>query len=238
MKKSAVAFIVTAVVVCGSSVFAQLPAPVASAGITGPGPGGPRHPHPVPAKKGLQAVTSIQGKVVRLSNNHDFTLDGFYMLTGNDSLLVKFPAHMGAQVMPVAKPGAQISVSGVAENPAGGIRTLKLVSLTSGDKTLTETSPVPPQQVTQENSVTGSGKITSLQTDGEGKVTGLFIDSKTILRLPPQATAELGTALATGSTVSYTGSQKNKMQGEVQLENYKIIRCNTITVNGQQYLVK
>jgi len=257
MKKLALAVVVSAALTFGSNVFAQQPAPLAAAGgpaaggppagvpaAGGPAAGGPlAGPRllpggPAPREQGLRPVTTVQGKVVKLIANDDFTFNGFYLLNGSDSLLVKFPAHMGSQVMPLAKTGSNISVAGVVENPPFGSNELKMVTLTSGGKTLTESSPNVPTAPAQETTLTGSGKISALQTNREGIVTGIFTDDKTLLRFPPHIGSQLGNMVAKGNTISFSGSQKNKAEGEVQLENYKIIHCNTLTVNGQQYLVK
>lgn len=241
MKRLALAVVFTTALTFSANVFAQQPAPLAAAGVPGPGPG--RHPKPPvedpgPRNQSLMPVTTIQGKVVKLKANDDFTFDGFYLLTGSDSLLVKFPAHMGSQIKPMVKTGSQISVSGVTENPPSGTKELKMVTLTAGDKTLTESAPATSTTAVQETTMTGNGKVSTLQTDRQGTVNGIFLDNKTLLRFPPHIGAQLGNLASKGTAVSYSGSQKAKSDGEVQLEDYKIIRCNTLTVNGQQYLVK
>jgi len=235
MKKLALV-VIAASLLGGTNIFAQPTPPIiAAAGVPGPGPhlGGPK-----PVEKNLRPVMTIPGKVAGLKANDDFTLDGFYLLNSNDSLLVKFPPHMGSEIMPVVKTGSQVTVSGVMENPPSGMKEIIMVSLKAGDKTLTETFPGMPNANVQETTLNGNGKISTLQKDPEGRVTGLFIDNKTLLRLPPHVAAELGASISTGAAISYSGSQKSRSKGEVQLEDYKIIRCSTITVNGQQYLVK
>lgn len=237
MKKLALAFIASYLIFSADG-FAQVPAPIAGVGIPGPGLGpGPRPGGPL-GDQGLRPVTTIQGKVVKLQANDDFVFDGFYMLSGSDSLLVKFPAHMGSQVMPAAKTGSQISVSGVLENPPFGIREVRMISLTAGNKTITETTPSILPEPVQETESSGTGKVSTFQMDREGRVSGLFLDNKTVLRFPPHIAAQLGTSIGKGTAISYSGTQKGKTQGEVLLEDYKIIHCNTITVKGQQYLVK
>jgi len=243
MKKLALAALLISGLTAGSNVFAQVPGPPLGPKLAGPIGNGPgqRPPlgiRPAPGEPGLRIVSAVTGKVVKLQANDDFVFDGFYMISGSDSLLVKFPAHMGSQISPIAKPGSQITVSGVSENQGLGIKEMRMVSITAGGKTLTDNPPATPMTPTQETILTGSGKVTSLQTDREGNVNGVFIDNKTVLRFPPHISGHLGNTLAKGSTISYSGNQKNNGQGEVLLENYKVIRCTTITVNGQQYLVR
>ncbi|MEO6686904.1 MAG: hypothetical protein ABIN24_13115 [Dyadobacter sp.] len=242
MKKLALAALFISGLTCSTNVFAQIAGPLSGPGIAGPGtPGpGPRRSigAPAPGEKGLRAITTMQGKVVKLQGNDDFTFDGFYMLSGTDSLLVKFPAHMGTQVSPLTKPGSQVTVSGVLENPPFGTKEIRLVNMTAGGKTLTDTPPAILSTPVQETVITGNGKVTSLQTDREGRVNGIFIDNKTILRLPPHVAMQMGNSINKGTTIAYSGNQKGKEQGEVLLEDYKVVRCTTITVNGQQYLVR
>ena len=243
MKKLALAALFISGLTAGSNVFAQVPGPPVGPKLAGPiekGPGQrpPLGIRPAPGEPGLRTVNTVTGKVVKLQANDDFVFDGFYMISGSDSLLVKFPAHMGSQISPVAKPGSQITVSGVSENQGSGTKEMRMVSITAGGKTLTDNPPATPITPAQESTVTGNGKVTSLQTDREGNVNGAFIDNKAVLRFPPHVSAQLGNTLTKGSAISYSGSQKNKEQGEILLEDNKVIRCNTITVNGQQYLVR
>jgi len=243
MKKLALAALFVSGLTAGSNVFAQVPGSPEGPKLAGPIEKGlkmrPPHPgQPAPGEQGLRVVSTVTGKVVKLQANDDFVFDGFYMISGSDSLLVKFPAHLGSQISPVAKQGSQITVSGVSESPGLGTKEMKMVSLIAGGKTLTDNPPATPITPVQETTVTGNGKVTSLQTDREGKINGVFIDNKTVLRFPPHVSGQLGNTIAKGSAISYSGSQKNKEQGEILLEDYKVIRCNTITVNGQQYLVR
>lgn len=41
-----------------------------------------------------------------------------------------------------------------------------------------------------------------------------------------------------GSVIGYTGVEKTLKEGQVQVSNYKIVRCQTISVNGTQYMIK
>lgn len=243
MKKLALAAVFISALACSpKNVFAQIAGPLTGPGIVGPGvPGpGPRPPFGPggPAEQGLRAVTTTQGKIVKLQSNDDFIFDGFYLLSGTDSLLVKFPAQMGSKVSALTKPGSQVTVSGVLEMPPFGAKEIRMVNMSAGGKTLTDTPPTMPPVPTQETVITGNGKITSLQTDREGRVSGLFIDNKTVLRLPPHVAMQIGNSVAKGASIAYSGSQKAKEQGEVLLQDYNVIRLNTITVNGQQYLVR
>lgn len=189
------------------------------------------------AKQALQPVTTYQGKVVKMSTNNDYVYDGFYILSGSDSILVKFPPHLGSQVTSAVKTGSPVSVNGVLHAPPFGGQEIRMVSITANGQTISDmpqaTATTPPV----ETFVKGNGKITCLQTDREGRTNGFILDNKTVLHIPPQVAMQLRTMAANGTVIAYTGMQKTAKQGEVASANYNIVHCNTITVNGQQYLV-
>jgi len=240
MRKLAFAAVVISTLAYSANVFAQIAGPPAGPVLAGPPAPGPRPPLGAssPSSHGLAAITTVEGKIVKLQGNDDFVFDGFYMLSNSDTVLVKFPAHIGAQLFPIAKQNAQINVSGVFENAGFGPKQMRMISVTSAGKTLTDTPPAASTSPVQQTQTTGSGKITSLQTDREGRVNGVFIDSKTLLKLPPHVALQLGTSLGKGESIAYTGNLKSKEQGEVVLQDFKVVHGSTITVKGQQYLVR
>lgn len=190
MRKLALAALFISVLTAGSNVFAQVPGPPVGPKLARPieNGRGQRPPfgiRPTPGEPGLHVVSTMTGKVVKPQANDNFVFDGFYIISGGDSLLVKFPAHMGSQISPLAKTGSQITVSGVSENPRFGTSEMRMVSITSAGKTLTDNPPATPITPEQETTVTGNGKVSSLQTDREGNVNGVFLDNKTVLRSPP-----------------------------------------------------
>lgn len=230
MKKLVMAVLITAATIATAN--AQPPAP----GAPRPGPGGPGMAPPPPMRQ-LQQVSQFQGRVVRMNVNDDYVYDGFYMLNGSNSLLVKFPPHLGNQIVPVVKKSANVTVSGTLNYPPFGGKELRMVSLTAGGQTIYNAPPAIVSVPPVETFVNGSGKISGTPTDREGRVNGFKLDNTTILRVPPDVAYQLTTLSQNGATVAYTGMQKQVQPGEVASANYKIIHCNTITINGQQYMV-
>ncbi|PZR27752.1 MAG: hypothetical protein DI535_09205 [Citrobacter freundii] len=215
-----------------NNVHAQPPAP-------GPGPvprPGPMMPPPPAAQ--LQEVSTFSGKVARLSANDDYVYDGFYMINNNDSLLVRFPPHMGAQLTKSASVGSTVTVSGVQEISPEGRRELHMIKLNAGGKTFTDTPPAELSTPPAEEAVEGTGKISALQTGPMGEIKGLLLDGKTILRIPPHVAAQLAALLQTGSSVGYTGNKRAAASGEAMSGNYSIVHATTLTVNGKQYLTR
>ena len=63
----------------------------------------------------LQQMTTIQGKVAKFEVNHYYVYDGFYLNTGSESILVKFPPHMGSQIVGAVKTNSDVTVNGVLD---------------------------------------------------------------------------------------------------------------------------
>ena len=171
------------------------------------------------------------------SANDDYVYDGFYMLNGRDSLLVKFPPHLGNTITKAAGVGSSITVNGVENTSPAGQKEIRMVSITANGNTITNTPPAnstPPVETV----VNGSGKVSNIQTNREGKVSGFMLDNNTILRIPPHVSEQLANLVQQGSSLTYTGNKKAANSNEAVAANYTIIRCTTLTVNGKQYLVQ
>lgn len=220
-----------------TTVNAQPPAPEV-AGKMPPNVGRERGMRPLPAGEELQQVTTFEGKAIKMIANDDYMYDGFYMLNGSDTLQVKFPPHLGSEITALVKSGTNVTGNGVLHNPPLGGKEIRMVSLTANGKTIIDVPPAITPTPPVEKFVQGDGKITSLQSDREGRVKGFIVDNKTILRIPPHVAMQLGSMAQTGVAIAFTGMHHAAKQGEVAAADYTIIHCNTITVNGRQYLVK
>lgn len=219
-KIAAALFLMTAV-----TANAQAPAPPSK-----PRPGMER---PSPAE--IREISTVTGKVSRMAVNDDFIYDGFYMTSNGESLLVKFPPHLGSQITALAKNGSSVSVKGVSDIAPDGEKTFRMNSLTADGKTVEDVKPGVPQTPPQEVSVSESGTITQLQKNKEGNaVVGIFIGN-TILKMPPHIYQQLGQSLVNGAKVSFTGFKKPENSGEVAEKKYTIVHARTISVNGKEY---
>lgn len=192
---------------------------------------------PPPPREGLQAVSTYQGKVIRLVTNDDYVYEGFYILSNNDSLLVKFPLHLGTQVVAAVKQGTTVSVNGVYNIAPLGEKEIMMISINANGKEIVDAGPPTPETTPAETYVSGSGNISQLQTNREGEKTGLLVNGKTILRIPPHVAWKLSDLLQKNAAVSYTGMKKANNNGEASSGGYTVVHCKTITVNGQQYLI-
>lgn len=198
---------------------------------------GIRPPHP-PRGEQLQPVSQFQGRVVKISVNDDYVYDGFYMLTGSDSVLVKFPPHLGSQITSSIKNGSSVTVNGVMNYSPFGEKEIKMVSINANGQTIYDAPPAATPIAVSEKFINGSGTISNTQTDREGRINGFILNDNAILRIPPDVIYQLSVTAKTGATIDYTGTLKQLQTGEVAAGNYKIVHCNTIKINGQQYLVR
>jgi len=183
----------------------------------------------------LEQVTTVAGTVAEMTYNSDFEYDGLYLNTGAAKVFVKFPSHMAQQVRAL---GNTLSVSGVFRYSPEGVQELKMVSMSGSGQTVYDQRPIPDAMPPQEPFVSGSGKVAQLQFGKRGEVVGYFLDNGVILRTPPHVAWQLSQMLQVGATIGYTGFEKVLKTGHVRAAEYKVVHCQTIAVNGTQYMVK
>ena len=232
-KVVAAVFLMTATVVVNAQEPAPLPPPAPRPGMEKPGIERPGMERPAP--EALREITTITGTVSKMTANDDFVYDGFYLTSNGESVLVKFPPHLGSQITALAKQGGQVSIKGFADVAPNGEKSFRMNSITAGGKTVEDTPPAVAQTPPQEVAVTQSGTITELQKNKEGDaVVGIFVDN-TILKMPPHVYQQLGQSLVKGAKVSFTGFQKPANSGEVAEKKFNIVHARTISVNGKEY---
>jgi len=199
-----------------------------------PGP----HPPLPPQQQGLQKVTAFTGKMGAWVNNDDYVYDGFYLQTDAGKLLVKFPAHLGSQLTAIQKAGSSITVNGVEAITPLGEKEIRMVSIAAGGQTINDTPTAPPATPPAEELISGSAKISELQKGKGGEVNGFVLDNKAILKVPPHLAMQLSQLAVAGTIINYSGIKKTARSGEVLAANYTIIHCQTISINGTQYLTR
>jgi len=184
----------------------------------------------------LEQVTTLSGTITEWMYNDDFEYNSFQLNTGSATVLVKFPPHLAQQVKSL---GSKLSVSGVLKHSRNGSQEMKMVSITGNGQTVHDQKPIrhtaPPQQ---EPFVSGEAKVSQMQISKSGAVSGYILDNGVVLRIPPRTAGQLAQMVQPGTTIGYTGMEKVLKQGHVRTKNYKIVRSQTISVNGTQYLVR
>ncbi|MBD2754994.1 hypothetical protein [Spirosoma validum] len=211
-------------------------------GKQGPKPGGSDREQGPGRKQanGLTSLTTVSGTVGQWTGNDDAVLDGF-TLTGSSgaATTVKFPAHLGQQVQKAIRSGSSVNVTGFAETTPQGETRFRMNSLTAGKTTIYDAPPTPRTSTPETPALaTVTGKIADYRLNREGRVSGLVLDDKTIVSIPPHVAYQLTDLAKKGSAITVQGYPKILNEGQVQLEKVNILRASVLTINGQQYLVR
>ena len=183
----------------------------------------------------FEQVTTVHGVVAKWTYNDDFEYDGLYLNTANTSVFVKFPPHLGQQVRAL---GDNLSVNGVFKDNPQGVTELKMISVSGNGQTVVDQKPIPDTKPLQESFVNGEGEIIQLHSNKKGEVCGYILDDGVLLRIPPHVAKRLSQMIQAGSTIGYAGIEKALKPGHVRACDYNIIHCQTISVNGTQYIVR
>ena len=197
-------------------------------------PGGPgRQP------SGVQALSEFKGTLASYqASNDDQVYDRFAFKTSTGTDTVRFPRHLGQALMAAAKPGSAVTITGFRDTDPQGRTNLHLVSLAAGGQTLRDTPPTPPATPPTEETVTVRGTVQRLTQDPAGRTTAAILSDGTILRLPPTAAEQLADKLKTGATVAATGALRAAHSGEVAAKPVRVVRAQTMTLDGVQFLVR
>jgi len=225
----------------GALPLAPPPAGGPRPGGPGPLPGGPGRPGdgPGPRKGGAQALTDFSGTLTDYTTaNDDQVYDAFTLKTSTGTETVRFPRHLAQALMAAAKAGSQVTVSGFRDPDPKGRTALHLVSLTAGGQTVRDTPPVRPTTPPTEEAATVRGTVQRLAQGLNGRTNALVMSDGTILRLPPAAAEQLAEKLKTGATVAATGTLRAPAPGEVAAKPVRVVRAQTITLDGVQFLVQ
>lgn len=226
-------------------------APAAAGVALAPPPAGPKPPRPGegpsgrpgegpgPHKGGAQALSDFSGTLTEYTAaNDDQVYDAFTLKTSTGTETVRFPRHLAQALMATAKAGNQVTVTGFRDTNPEGRTALHLVSLTAGSQTVRDTPPARPTTPPTEKTATVSGTVQRLAQDPKGRTNALVLSDGTVLRLPPAATEQLAEKLKVGATVAATGALRAPVAGEVAAKPVRVVRAQTITLNGVQFLVR
>lgn len=228
------------------SLFAQIPPQAPPPPPTGPAappaPGMPPAPGPglaqPPLQGNLRTLTTISGKVTAYLANDRGIYDGFTLQSSGQSYTVRFADYLGEKLMATAKKGAYLSVSGFADVDPQGINAFHLVSAKAGSTVITDTPPPAPAVPPVQDIKNYSGSITDFRKDMQGNINGVILGNKEIVQLPPPVIAQLQGLLKSGEKIEVTGFRVIPPAGAIMAEQNTLIDPQTITLNGQTYLVR
>ncbi|OUJ75340.1 hypothetical protein [Hymenobacter crusticola] len=202
-----------------------------------PRPGdGPEEPR---GKARVQELHDFSGTLTEyVATNDDQVYDSFVFKTSAGTETVLFPRHLGQALLAVAKVGSQVSITGFRDTNPQGQPSLHLVGLSAGGQTVRDTPPVRPATPPAEETTTARGTVQRLGQDPRGRTNAVVLNDGTILRLPPTAAEQLANKLKVGATVAATGALRASVPGEVAAKPTRVVRTQTITLDGVQFLVQ
>jgi hypothetical protein len=194
---------------------------------------GKHHDH----AKDLQELSIYAGKLFSFSANPDKIYDAFQMNLNGATTFVKFPKHLGKQLMTAAKPGTAVTVSGFTEYGPEGTQEIHMVSLTAGTTVIYDVHTTKEVPFTEEF-VTIESAVSDFKNNREGKMDGIFLSDNTILHLPKHSAYQLASLLKKNDHIKATGYVKKEPEGVAYAGQVRIVRAETIMVNGNSYLLR
>jgi len=82
------------------------------------------------------------------------------------------------------------------------------------------------------------GTVQRLAQDPCGRTNAVLVSDGPVLRLPPGAAEQLADKLKVGAAVAATGNLHTLRPGEVAAKPVRVVRAQTITLDGVQFLVR
>ncbi len=152
---------------------------------------------PVPAAQ-------ITGVVAQYLMNPNGQLDGLLL---SDNTEVKFPPHMSADLARAVRPNDRVTAIGEREGP----QTFRAFTIVNANgQTLNEarpshTPPLPGARGANLQPMSVSGRIKALLHAPHGEVDGAVLDNGAILRIAPDAGAQVSALLQPGAAISARG---------------------------------
>lgn len=179
-------------------------------------------------------VKAYSGVVTRWTFNDDFIYDGFYLHNGQTTYYVKLSRYLGKQVRDLDD---TITVNGVLKTSSKRME-IRMVNIQGKGQTVYDVKPAAGTTSSGEQFENGKAKITELYKNKKGEVYGFCLDNNTFLKVPSSLTRRLPQLEQTGIKIEYTGTVRPLKEGEAAVNNYKIVRCQTVSLEGTQYLVR
>ncbi|MDJ1493884.1 hypothetical protein QNI19_13155 [Cytophagaceae bacterium DM2B3-1] len=187
-------------------------------------------------RDGLRVLSEYKGTLVDFTYNEEKAYNGFTLSAEGKNTEVRFAPHLAKEIMGATKKGGNVTVMGFKRSGKDGAEVIVLNSITSGSKTVYEHRPDrdgrPKEEFTK-----ADGKVTALAKDKEGRVNGVYLD-KSLVRFAPHVAFQLGDKLSVGKAITITGYVRGNREGEVFVENTKVIMAQTLAVDGTTYAVR
>jgi hypothetical protein len=219
------------------------PPPSGPHGERGPGPKGPKGGPYGPQGGQAQILSDLRGTITAYqARNDEQVYDAFVLRAEGNAAAdtIRFPRHLGQQLMAAAKAGSTVTVTGFRQAGPNGRSDFHFVSLTSGSQTVRNMPPARPATPPTEETATVRGTIQELRRDPKGQIKALTLSDQSILQLPPRAVEQLTDKLTVGASLEATGTLRAAHAGEALATSTptRVVRAETLTLGGNKYLIR
>ncbi len=210
------------------------------AGGPTPPPFGRHDKKPGPPHAAQEAVklTTLSGIFDAAVANDRFEYNAFSLKTGGSEVTVNFPPHLGEQILNKAKSGSAVKVTGFYRNNPEGKSEFHFVNMDLNGSVIADAPPALPTTAIAQQQKTVTSVIKTLRRGRNNDVNGFELNSGEVVNIPPHIANQLSTQLKTGANVLVNGFIEPKRPGVVYSKEITIIKAQTLTLNGQAYLVR
>lgn len=183
-------------------------------------------------------LTKIKGTVVNYVTNERFEYNGLSVKTSSGTVTVMFPPHLGGQILAKAKSGSAVTITGFERTSPEGEKEFQLVSLDAGGSIIADAPPVAPREPAAQEQKSITATVKQLNYSPRKDINSFTLSSGEIVNIAPHIARQLSSQLKAGEKVTVNGFLEPKRQGVVYSQNITMIRAQTLTINGQAYLVR
>lgn len=182
----------------------------------------------------LQEIKSYSGKITQWEHNTYYKVNGFYLETENETLLVRFNPNLAAKIK---KLDEQVKVKGtISKHSTTKKKIIRMVEVQDIKDTVhsNPTIAVYKKISIDGNLISGSAKITQIK----GKRKNIFtctLDNHVRLNFCFFRETIALQELQTGMSIEYTGYEIPLQEGEIIDGENKVIFCKSLTINGNLY---
>jgi hypothetical protein len=183
-------------------------------------------------------VKTFTGELIGWAVNSDYIFEGFYLQVACTKYLVMFSPNMGKKLRRKIKANTILSIDGAEVISTSNEKVIRLVSFKDEDG---NTHDIPTAVITKEKLgrvMKGKSQISALQKNNQGKDEGFVLDNQIILRMPLENLEKMKKIALVGTKVSYSGEKQKLSSGEAAQMDYTVILCNSMTIDGKEYLTR
>lgn len=160
---------------------------------------------PPPTSNGAPERTSIRGTIAQYLMNPDGNVDGVLL---SDKTIVRFPPHLGQQLVQTAKPQDPVQIDGFPE-AQGSIHAAAITNANTQQTVIdvppSSENPPPGPIASSRQSMSVSGVIKVLMHSPRGEIDGAVLDNGAIVHVGPLVVSQQAHLFQAGASLAASG---------------------------------